>query len=618
MLSPGEQILFTRQRHEAKRAGLHYDYRLVAGDKAYSWATKKEMPDPGSAIILFEQPVHTSHYALSERVDIPDGQYGAGTTTLDLVHKAHIGEHSTPEQLTIHTPSAKFLLKKLDPVKYGDKAWLFKNLTSAPSLEKSAKDLNPHQESALAQLEREKGVVLHHSTGSGKSLTFLTAVERQQQSDPNGRAFIVAPASLVSNVPKEIAKHGLKIDPSLLDVYSYEAAANRGQLLSKNKYALAIADEAHKLRNADTKRAKALYDIISGADKRILATATGTYNHLADISPLVNIASGLDKDVLPLERKAMENRYVQKIVNRPGFFKRLMGHPDTETINLRNGPELQSILNRYVNFYESKDDPALLSKFPSKTEETIEVPMSEEQEKYYKFVEGDLPFVLRMKVRNNIMLDKRDKATLNSFSTGVRQVSNSYSHLVNHDVNFTPKIEAAAKNLKARLDADPKFRGLVYSNYLGSGVTEYSKKLAQMGIDHQVYTGGLTRSEKDEMVRKYNHGESPVLVISSSGAEGLDLKGTSLVQVLEPHFNPSKIAQVVGRAARYESHEHLPQEARRVKVEHYLSVFPKPRFGKTPHSIDKYLFENSDDKDALFEQVKDLMRNNPNRDNRKN
>ena len=30
------QVLFTRQRHEADRAGLHWDYRIVIGDKAYS------------------------------------------------------------------------------------------------------------------------------------------------------------------------------------------------------------------------------------------------------------------------------------------------------------------------------------------------------------------------------------------------------------------------------------------------------------------------------------------------------------------------------------------------------------------------------------------------------
>lgn len=120
-----ETVLFTRQRHEADRAGLHYDYRLVVGDIAHSWATKKEMPEPGKSILLWQQPVHSKHYALSERVEIPKGQYGAGTTTLDWVKKgkAELGQ----DKIVIHTEDGRFLLKKM-PENYGEGAWLFRHL----------------------------------------------------------------------------------------------------------------------------------------------------------------------------------------------------------------------------------------------------------------------------------------------------------------------------------------------------------------------------------------------------------------------------------------------------------------------------------------------------------
>lgn len=132
MIPANQEILFTRQRHEADRMGLHWDYRLVVGDKAYSFATKKEMPPVGKSIVLFEQPVHDRHYALSERVVIPAGSYGAGVTTLDWVRKAKIGEHSTPEKMTIHTKDGeRYLLKKIDQSEWGDKAWLFRNLGSS-------------------------------------------------------------------------------------------------------------------------------------------------------------------------------------------------------------------------------------------------------------------------------------------------------------------------------------------------------------------------------------------------------------------------------------------------------------------------------------------------------
>jgi hypothetical protein len=87
------------------------------------------MPEPGRSIVLFEQPIHTRDYALSQEVHIPSGQYGAGKTTLDWVRKAKIGEHSTADQMTIVTKDGqKFLLKRIPDSKWGGKAWLFRNL----------------------------------------------------------------------------------------------------------------------------------------------------------------------------------------------------------------------------------------------------------------------------------------------------------------------------------------------------------------------------------------------------------------------------------------------------------------------------------------------------------
>ena len=65
----------------------------------------------------------------------------------------------------------------------------------------------------------------------------------------------------------------------------------------------------------------------------------------------------------------------------------------------------------------------------------------------------------------------------------------------------------------------------------------------------------------------------------------------------------------MGRGARYESHEHLPAEERKMEVEHYLSTNPKPLFGKPATSIDKYLSGMSDDKQVIFDQIRDVMKN---------
>ena len=58
-----ETILFTVQEHLADKAGPHRDIRLVSGNVALSWATKKDLPVPGQCILIHEQPDHDASYA---------------------------------------------------------------------------------------------------------------------------------------------------------------------------------------------------------------------------------------------------------------------------------------------------------------------------------------------------------------------------------------------------------------------------------------------------------------------------------------------------------------------------------------------------------------------------
>lgn len=479
-------------------------------------------------------------------------------------------------------------------------------------LEKIAKQVQqkeePRVDQALRKLDKSKGLILHWSTGSGKTRQFLLSAKQALDEDKTGKALIVAPASLVSNVDKELAKHKIKLDRNRLIVKSYEKAVNDADELSKHKYAIAIADEAQKLRNTNTRRTQVLTHILSSADKRLLATATANYNSPSDIAPLVNIAAG--KKVLPNDPKQFNNRYIAKLTKDPGLWGRVLGRKGEEYEELQNADELKKVFKKHVHYYDSKDDPAAADKFPKVSEKTVDVEMSPEQERYYAFMEHKLPLWLRIKVRHNLPMDKAEKTQLNSFSTGVRQVSNGYRHLtLDHDsVKFTPKVEEAVKRLEEKHNSDKNFRGLVYSNYLGAGLEEYSKLLDKKGIKHVLFIGAMSKADKDAAVKSYNQGKTKVLLVSSSGAEGLDLKGTKLLQVMEPHFNPSKIRQVVGRGARYESHSHLPEEERNMEVQHFRSVHPKPKMGKAAYSIDRYLSENSDNKQEIFDKIKDVMK----------
>ena len=116
-----QRVILTKQFHQAKRAGDHYDWRIVIGDKAYSWATKKGEPPLGGKLVLWEQPVHTRDYALSKKVIIPEGHYGAGETNLVYAASGKAKIDGDSYHLSLNNGD-KYFIKKIP--KYGDKAWL--------------------------------------------------------------------------------------------------------------------------------------------------------------------------------------------------------------------------------------------------------------------------------------------------------------------------------------------------------------------------------------------------------------------------------------------------------------------------------------------------------------
>lgn len=460
--------------------------------------------------------------------------------------------------------------------------------------------LQEHQRKAIRRALKGN-LVFAHSTGSGKTLTAIATA------DALGKpTTVLTPASLVENFRKEITKHKKGGPP--MEVHSLPTATSRGYEIPKGN--TLIVDEAHALRNTGTARSAYVRGQADRAGRVLALTGTPAYNRIEDWAPLVNILAG-GRDQIPTKPSEFAARYLREDKVPVGFVRRMLGARPGSVTRLREGDRLGKTLAKYVDVFDTDVEK------PDRIEQYIEVPMDAGQEKVYRAVEGNIPANLRYKLRKNLPPSKTESRMLNAFYGGARQVANTPRPFSQIYTEPGAKLRTAADNLiRAYKDNPSSFRALVYSNYIAAGIEPYAELLEEEGIPYAVFDGSLSSRQKKEVVDAYNKGDVPVILGTSSASEGLDLRGTSLIQVLEPHFNNARLEQVIGRGIRYRSHSHLPRERRRVLVQRYLSTLPERRgiiqrlLGikpSPPSSIDQYLKSRSEEKDALTRDVRESL-----------
>jgi hypothetical protein len=236
---------------------------------------------------------------------------------------------------------------------------------------------------------------------------------------------------------------------------------------------------------------------------------------------------------------------------------------------------------------------------------------------------------------------------------------------------YSPKFLNILENIQ-----DPEYQGLhlVYSQFrtaegIGlftlvldkNGFTQFKIKKNPLGLweiniheanegkpTYALYTGTETVEEK-EIVRKIYNGEwddipdsignvlkrkyannnmgevIKVFMITSSGSEGINLRNTRYVHLMDPYWHPVRSEQVIGRARRICSHKDLPITLQTVEVFVYLMVFSEEQLRsdeaielkrkdlskavpKTPQTSDQYLFEISEIKAGLTSQLTDAIK----------
>lgn len=415
----------------------------------------------------------------------------------------------------------------------------------ADCLHRGRKRLFEYQERVVRHFDTHRGLIAVHSVGSGKTLTAVCASQCYLDRHPTGTVLVICPTSLVENFKKEMIEFG----DGLRHADRYEFFSIQGfyaryrQRCRDCRNTMLIVDEAHNLRTEykkGKKRSVGIYGHLitkcaERANRVLLLTATPLINRPTDIVPLLNMI----RDHPTTHNKIIVKQFAASMLN----------------------PEyMRQVARCRFSFYErdrASDD------YPSTSEENIYLTMPPRFLQTYRKIEDAIE-------NDDEVLRTFGQKDLKAFYNGIRRAVNILSELPEDQLLKSPKVRWILSRF-----ADPKHapRTVIFSHFLDHGLEAIRSRLPSY-IRSAFITGSQPRGRRAEIVRAYNRGDLDVLFLSKAGGEGIDLKGTQQLILMESGWNQNSEKQVIGRAVRYQSHTHLPIDKRHVKIFRLLHVKP--------------------------------------------
>ncbi len=427
---------------------------------------------------------------------------------------------------------------------HSDKAWQehCRRLaaTDTPALPSTLRaDLRDYQAIGFRWLARlsswEVGACLADDMGLGKTVQALAAILLRAAKGPT---LVVAPLSVTSNWQDEARRFAPTLNVIVfgpgdrkqvvenlhafdLLVVSYGLLPLEAKLLASVQWQTVVLDEAQAIKNKQTKRSQAAMGL--RAKCRIITTGTPLENHLGELWTLFNFLNpGLlgsfkrfnEKYAIPIERdqdKDARNR-LRKLI-RPFILRRL------------------------------KSD--VLQELPAKTEITLEVEMSAEEQLLYE--------AQRQKALTTIDAHKGEEAgpqhlRILAEIMKLRRLCCNPSLLLPEAGIASSKLQVFADTLRELLDNNHK--ALIFSQFVDHlgiirGYLDAEK------ISYQYLDGSTPIKERKERISNFQNGSGDVFLISlKAGGAGLNLTAADYVIHMDPWWNPAVEDQASDRAHR--------------------------------------------------------------------
>lgn len=337
-------------------------------------------------------------------------------------------------------------------------------------------------------------------------------------------------------------------------------------------------DKKPKLSGVEYKDNKAI--ITQVADNVDVKEILKTLN--ADRDPTIT-----NFKILPEDESSFNNKFIEKdhMTNREAFQKRILG---------------------LTSFFKGAPDE-LLPRFDKNRDFIIvRVPMSEYQIKETTKKESDRELSNFAAPDDNKQPDL-NKDALQTFSPKCLHMLENIEeddglHLVYSELSTKVIREIFLANgfeefhLTSDADDDDKKKKPRFVSF--SDIKDDEERETILNIyNHDWKDLNPVLQDRLERMAKRDKEIIKVFLISPRDAEGIGLKNTRFVHIVEPSENASRIEQVIGRVRRVCSHIDLPEELRTVKAYLYMSLKPDGE------SIDEKVFREANEKDHLIREV---------------
>jgi hypothetical protein len=405
--------------------------------------------------------------------------------------------------------------------------------------------LRPYQERGLAWLSFLSrlglGGCLADDMGLGKTVQLLALIAAEG-SKPN---LLVCPMSVVGNWQREAARfapemtvyvhHGASrvageklaetVAGADLVITTYGVVARETEELAGLGWHRVVLDEAQNIKNSGSKQARAVRAL--PAAHRVALTGTPVENRLSELWSVMEFAN-------------------PGLLGPASTFRSKFAVP----IERDQNPEVTAALRRRTQPFilrRVKTDRNIISDLPDKIEMTEICQLTAEQGSLYQAVVGDM----MDRIENSEGMERRG-LVLSTLSR-LKQVCNHPAHLLK-DGSRMPGRSGKLARLEEILDEalSEGDKALCFTQFAEFGEMLRAHLTARFEQPVLFLHGGVTKSQRDAMVERFQSDAGPPIFVLSlkAGGVGLNLTAANHVVHVDRWWNPAVEDQATDRAFR--------------------------------------------------------------------